>query len=188
MAETDQSTGEYFRYRIRRDTTGALEWFKENWRGHRRFRWGAALRGLALLAYLVLWLLLARKLPDARMLLQYEPPLPTMVRGADGDIVDSYARDQRVQLQFNDFPRPVINAYLAAVDKTFWTHGGIDFGGFAGAVIDYVTKLGTGKRAVGGSPITQQVAKNILVGNENSITRKFKEMLLARRIEAVLFL
>jgi penicillin-binding protein 1A len=186
MAETEQSTGEYFRYRIRRDTAGALDWFKESWRGSRIFRWAASLLGLLLLGYLVIWLVLARNLPDARMLLHYEPPLPTLVRGIDGEIIDSYARDRRVQLQFNDFPRPVINAFLAAEDKTFWTHGGIDFGGFAGAVIDYVTKFGSGERAVGGSTITQQVAKNILVGNEYSITRKLKEMILARRIEGVL--
>ncbi|HEX7712082.1 MAG TPA: transglycosylase domain-containing protein [Sphingomonadaceae bacterium] len=186
MAETDQRTGEYLRYRIRRDTTGALEWFRTNWRDNRMFRWVAAALGALLVLYFVFWLVLVRNLPDARMLLEYEPPLPTMVRGIDGEIVDSYARDRRVQLQFNDFPRPVINAYLAAEDKTFWTHGGIDFGGFAGAVLDYVTKLGTGKRAVGGSTITQQVAKNILVGNEYSVTRKIKEMILARRIEGVL--
>ncbi len=84
------------------------------------------------------------------------------------------------------FPDPMINAYLAAEDKTFWTHGGVDITGFAGAVFDYVTKIGTGERAKGGSTITQQVAKNILVGDEYSITRKLKEMLLARRIEGVL--
>ena len=186
MAETQQSTGEYFRYRIRRDTAGAWAWFKESWKGSRIFRWAVSLLGLALFAYVALWLLLARNLPDARTLLSYEPPLPTMVRGIDGEIVDSYARDRRVQLQFSDYPRPVINAYLAAEDKTFWTHGGIDFGGFVSAVIDYVSKLGTGERAVGGSTITQQVAKNILVGNEYSVTRKLKEMILARRIEGVL--
>src|SRR5690606_33297208 len=61
-----------------------------------------------------------------------------------------------------------------------------DLGGFVGAVIDYARKIGSGQRAVGGSTITQQVAKNILVGDEYSITRKLKEMILARRIEGVL--
>jgi penicillin-binding protein 1A len=186
MAETEQSTGEYFRYRIRRDTAGALAWFRESWKGSGIFRWAVMLLGLALVAYIVFWLTLMRNLPDARTLLEYEPPLPTMVRGIDGEIVDSYARDRRVQLQFKDFPRPVINAFLAAEDKTFWTHGGIDLGGFAHAVFDYVSKLGTGERAVGGSTITQQVAKNLLVGNEYSVSRKLKEMILARRIESVL--
>src|SRR3546814_2932833 len=76
--------------------------------------------------------------------------------------------------------------YTSAEDKTFWHHGGIDLGGFVGAVIDYTRKIGTGERAVGGSTITQQVAKNLLLGDEYSVTRKLKEMILARRIEGVL--
>jgi penicillin-binding protein 1A len=180
------STGDSFRYRLTRGAGGLFGWFQDNWRQSRLFKWIAILFGGLLLAYFLVWLFLARGLPDANKLLEYEPPLPTMVRGIDGEIVDSYARERRVQLQFRDFPEEVINAYLAAEDKTFWTHGGIDIGGFIGAVIDYASKLGTGERAVGGSTITQQVAKNILVGDEYSVTRKLKEMILARRIEGVL--
>jgi penicillin-binding protein 1A len=109
-----------------------------------------------------------------------------MVRGVNGEIVYSYAREKRVQLRFVDFPKPLINAYLSAEDKTFWTHGGVDYTGLAGAVVDYAAKLGSDRRAKGGSTITQQVAKNILIGNEYSITRKVKEMVLASRIESVL--
>src|SRR5436853_169215 len=64
--------------------------------------------------------------------------------------------------------------------------GGVDIGGLFSAVVDYASKMGTGRRAKGGSTITQQVAKNILIGNEYSVTRKLKEMILARRIEHVL--
>ena len=184
MAE--QSHTEYFRYRIRRDASGALSWFKTNWREKRWFRWFTILLAAMLALWVVVWALLARDLPDAEMLLEYEPPLPTMVRGIDGEIVYSYARERRVQLQYPDFPQQLIEAYLAAEDKTFFTHGGIDMGGLAGAVIDYVSKLGSGERAVGGSTITQQVAKNIQLSNEYSITRKLKEMILARRIEEAL--
>ncbi|MGB5779507.1 MAG: transglycosylase domain-containing protein [Allopontixanthobacter sediminis] len=181
-----QSTSEYFRYRIRRDTSGAAAWFAAKWRERRLFRW-AVIAGGAMLALLILaWALLARGLPDANTLLDYEPPLPTVVRGIDGGIVHSYARERRVQLQYPDFPVQLVEAYLAAEDKTFFSHGGIDAGGLAGAVVDYVTKLGSDERAVGGSTITQQVAKNILLTNEYSVTRKLKEMLLARRIEGVL--
>ncbi|WP_338445255.1 transglycosylase domain-containing protein [Pelagerythrobacter marensis] len=184
MAEP--SSTDYFRYRIRRDTSGALSWLAASWREKRWFRWGAILFCIALAVWLAGWALLARGLPDADTLLEYEPPLPTMVRAADGEIVHSYARERRVQLQYADFPETLIEAYLAAEDKTFFTHGGIDMGGLAGAVIDYVSKLGSGERAVGGSTITQQVAKNILLSNEYSITRKLKEMILARRIEDAL--
>ena len=186
MAETDLTPAENFKYRIRRDTSGAVAWFRDNWREKRWFRWGAVALGVALALWLIVWALLARGLPDAETLLSYEPPLPTVVRGADGEIVHSYARERRVQLQFKDFPAQLVNAYTSAEDETFWTHGGIDFPGTVNAVFDYASKLGSGTRAVGGSTITQQVAKNILLGNEYSVTRKLKEMILARRIEDVL--
>lgn len=189
----DESNSEPAHYRIRRDAQGAFAWVhqifaraKDKWRESRLFRWASMALGALLVLWVVAWFALARNLPDAEMLLDYQPPLPTMVRGIDGGIVDSYARERRVQLQFGDFPRPMINAFLSAEDKTFWSHGGIDYTGFLGAVFDYVTKFGSGQRAKGGSTITQQVAKNILVGDEYSITRKLKEMILARRIEGVL--
>ncbi len=186
MSDTEQTLPQTIHYRIRRDAQGVWSWIRQSWRTSRLFRWGAIALTALLVMYMAFWLVFARSLPDAEKLLEYEPPLPTMVRGIDGEIADSYARERRVQLQFRDFPKPLIDAYLSAEDKTFWTHGGIDFGGFAGAVIDYVSKIGTGQRAVGGSTITQQVAKNILVGDEYSVTRKLKEMVLARRIEQVL--
>lgn len=174
------------RLRIKREASGALEWFRSNWRESRRFRLGGYLLGALLTFYAIIWLTILRALPSAESLLTYQPPLPTMVRGVDGQIVYSYARERRVQLRYVDFPKPVINAFLSAEDKTFWSHGGVDYTGLVGAVIDYATKLGSGERARGGSTITQQVAKNILIGDEYSITRKFKEMIVARRIESVL--
>ena len=162
------------------------EWYAASWANSKRFRIVNYLVGAFLVANLLVWVAVTRNMPSAETLLTYQPPLPTMVRGINGEIVYSYARERRVQLRFVDFPQPLINAYLSAEDKTFWTHGGVDFGGLAGAVVDYATKFGSGKRAKGGSTITQQVAKNILIGNEYSVTRKFKEMVLARRIEGVL--
>lgn len=184
MAE--QSFRDYFRFRLRRDSAAAVEWFRHNWNGRRGFRWGA--RGL--LAFVIVWLAswawLGRDLPDAEVLLEYETPLPTTVRDIDGEIVHSYARDRRVALQYPDFPQKLIEAYLAAEDRTFFSHSGVDITGTLNAVFDYAAKLGSGERAVGGSTITQQVAKNLLLGDEYSVTRKLKEMILARRIEGVL--
>jgi len=197
---TDSAPPEDVRLRIRRETAslvaslgGVIAWLaetggnlRENWRESARFRRVGFVLGGVILAFLLFWVLIERNLPSADKLLDYQPPLPTMVRGIDGGIVYSYARERRVQLRFVDFPRPLINAYLSAEDKTFWTHGGVDYTGLIGAVFDYVTKIGSGERAKGGSTITQQVAKNILIGDEYSITRKLKEMILARRIESVL--
>lgn len=182
----DQSTIEYVRYRVKRDSSRALAWFRDNWRERRLFRWGAALVGVLLLVWIIAWALLARGLPDAESLLEYETPLPSVVRGIDGEIVHSYARERRVQLQYRDFPEQLIEAFLAVEDETFFSHGGVDLTGTANAVVDYVSKFGSGERAVGGSTITQQVAKNLLLGDEYSVTRKLKEMILARRIEGVL--
>ncbi|MCL4671730.1 MAG: transglycosylase domain-containing protein [Sphingomonadaceae bacterium] len=184
MAE--QSTIEHIRYRIRRDASGALAWFRANWETRRWFRWVAGLGGTGLVLAVLLWVVLAWDLPDAENLADYETPLPTVVRGIDGEIVHSYARERRVQLQYSDFPQQLVEAFLSAEDKTFFSHGGIDFFGTANAVFDYASKLGSGERAVGGSTITQQVAKNLLLGDEYSVTRKLKEMILARRIEGVL--
>jgi len=162
------------------------QWHALRWGESKRFRIVNYILGAGFAGFLALWIAVTWNLPSADRLLTYQPPLPTMVRGVNGEIVYSFARERRVQLRYVDFPKPLINAYLSAEDKTFWTHGGVDFGGLAGAVVDFVSKLGSGERAKGGSTITQQVAKNILIGNEYSITRKLKEMVLARRIEGVL--
>ncbi len=211
MSETppDPAEPDNLRLRLRRDTSSAWsrgrerlravrlklatlvpagwrETFFEMWRGHRWFRAGGYVLAAILLANFLVWATISRNLPSADRLLDYQPPLPSMVRGADGSIIYSYARERRVQLRFVDFPKPLINAFLSAEDKNFWTHGGVDYIGIAQAMVDYVGKVGSGQRARGGSTITQQVAKNILIGNEYSVGRKFKEMILARRIEGVL--
>lgn len=158
----------------------------------RRFwakRWGKAVVILALspfLLYILLWLLFAQGLPSAESLLTYQPPLPTNVRDREGAPVQSFARERRVELKFDEYPAQLINAYLAAEDRTFFSHGGIDWPGLIGAVGDYISKVGSGERARGGSTITQQVAKNLLLGDEYSVSRKIREAFLARRIEAVL--
>lgn len=164
-----------------------------DWRERLRELWArkwtrvaAVLIGLPILAYFLLWLIFARGLPSAESLLTYEPPLPTNLRSIDGEPIQTFARERRVELNYDEFPPLLIQAFISAEDRTFFTHGGIDYPGLAGAVIDYVSKVGSGERARGGSTITQQVAKNLLIGNEYSVTRKIKEAFLARRIESVL--
>jgi penicillin-binding protein 1A len=178
-------SGNGFAYRLRRDAGGAGAFLARSW-ARWWVRWLTYLFIAFWVAVAIFWVIFARGLPSAETLLDYDPPVPTMVRGYDGDIVQSFARDRRVQLEYNDYPQQLIDAYLAAEDKTFFDHDGLDYPGVAGAVIDYVTKLGSGRRAKGGSTITQQVAKNLLVGDEYSVTRKIREAILAYRIEDVL--
>ena len=150
------------------------------------FKIAAVLAAIGLVMVALLWLFIARDLPSVDKLRAYEPPLPTNVRGADGTPIHSYARERRVELSFQEYPKVVVNAFLSAEDKTFFQHHGVDIPGTLGAVVDYVSKMGSGQRARGGSTITQQVAKNLLIGNEYSPTRKLKEAILAWRIENTL--
>ncbi|WP_340587563.1 penicillin-binding protein 1A [Erythrobacter alti] len=172
--------------RISRGSSGAWENIRQAWETRRWFRLSSYVVGGGLIFAIIGWAWLAHDLPDAETLLDYEPNLPTVVRGIDGEIVHRYERERRIELDYRDLPEQLLNSYVSAEDETFWSHNGIDAGGFLNAVIDYVSKLGSGERAVGGSTITQQVAKNILVGNEYSVTRKLREMILATRIEDVL--
>ena len=176
----------YVRQRLTGDPARFIAWMKDNWHHSRRLRVLTYLLGIGLILLVLAWASLARNLPEADSLLDYETPLPTVVRGVNGEIVHSYARERRVQLQYVDFPQQMIEAFLSAEDKTFFSHGGVDFTGTLNAVVDYATKYGSDERAVGGSTITQQVAKNLLLGDEYSVTRKLKEMILAQRIEQVL--
>ena len=132
----DSSPDQTTHQRVRREAGGLWNRLRDAWRNRRWFRWLGYLVALLLIAYGLLWVTVARNLPSADKLLDYQPPLPTMVRGINGEIVYSYARERRVQLRFVDFPRPVYNAFLAAEDKTIWSHGGVDYQGLAGAVID----------------------------------------------------
>ncbi len=183
---TEQTNLEYVRYRVQRDLAGARAWLVDGWRNSWLFKLGAALVVLLLIVWAATWFWLVRDLPDAESLVDYETPLPSVVRGIDGEIVHSYARERRVQLQYADFPQQLVEAYLSAEDKTFFSHGGVDVTGTANAVFDFISKFGSDERAVGGSTITQQVAKNLLLGDDYTVTRKLKEMILAGRIEEVM--
>ncbi|RVT90809.1 penicillin-binding protein 1A [Sphingomonas crocodyli] len=154
--------------------------------GFRTWRWTGYLLWTALIGWIAIWFLFARGLPTADALLAYQTPLPTNVRDVDGEPIADFSRERRVQLNYDEFPPMLVHAFLSAEDKTFFSHPGVDFGGLAGAVWDYTTKLGSGRRAKGGSTITQQVAKNLIVGDDYSIARKVREAILAFRIEGAL--
>lgn len=122
-------------------------------------------------------------LPDYRQLADYNPPTVTRVHAGDGRLLAEYATEKRVYVPIQAMPRRVVNAFLSAEDKNFYSHPGIDFTGVARAIVTNLMNLGRSKRPVGASTITQQVAKNFLLTNEVSIDRKIKEAILAFRIE-----
>src|SRR5713101_383823 len=125
----------------------------------------------------------SKDLPDYSQLQDYEPPVMTRVHASDGALLGEYSKERRLYLPIQAVPKMVISAFLAAEDKNFYEHGGIDFSGIARAAINYVQSYGSGRRPQGASTITQQVAKNFLLTNELSLTRKVKEALLALKIE-----
>src|ERR1043165_8860631 len=125
----------------------------------------------------------SKDLPDYSQLQDYEPPVMTRVHAADGSLVAGYARERRLYIPIQAVPKLVINAFLAAEDKNFYEHGGLDFTGIARAGVVYLQNYGSSRRPQGASTITQQVAKNFLLTNELSMSRKVKEALLALKIE-----
>ena len=125
----------------------------------------------------------SKDLPDYSQLQDYEPPVMTRVHASDGALLGEYSKERRLYLPIQAVPKLVINAFLAAEDKNFYEHGGIDFTGMARAAVVYAQNFGSNKRPQGASTITQQVAKNFLLTNEVSFSRKIKEALLAMRIE-----
>lgn len=149
------------------------------------FSIGFTLSVLGLLIGVVMFNYYARDLPDYSQLSHYDPETVTRLYAANGKLLAEYATEKRVFVPLSAIPKSVINAFLAAEDKNFYSHQGIDFTGLARAVINNIKNYGQGKSLVGGSTITQQVVKNFLLTNEKSIERKIKEAILAMRISRV---
>ncbi|WP_426028774.1 penicillin-binding protein 1A [Brevundimonas sp. TWP2-3-4b2] len=150
---------------------------------------GVALLGAIALAGLIVavyaaWLF--HDLPDASDLADYRPATATRVYAGDGTLIGEFSDERRIYVPYEQIPLPVIQAFLAAEDRNFFNHGGIDVGGLGRAMFKNVFNAATGRRLEGGSTITQQVAKNVLLTNESSINRKVKEAILANRLEATL--
>jgi penicillin-binding protein 1A len=138
----------------------------------------------ACLAFYMSWLF--HDMPNAADLVNYHPPTATRVYAWDGTLIGEYSTERRIYVPFDQIPPQVSNAFLAAEDHNFFTHGGVDVGGVGRAMFKDVFNILQGRRPEGGSTITQQVAKNVLLTNEASIGRKLKEAILATRLEQAL--
>ena len=122
----------------------------------------------------------SRDLPDYDKLAEYEPPVMSRIHANNGNLIAEYARERRIYVPINTIPKVILQAFLSAEDSGFFEHGGLDFKGIVRAVYNHFVQ---GRRLTGASTITQQVAKNFLLTNERSMTRKLKEAILAIRIE-----
>lgn len=124
-----------------------------------------------------------QQLPDYKQLAVYEPMITTRFYANDGQLLAEYASEKRIFVPIDSIPKRLIQAFVSAEDKNFYEHNGIDYAGIVRAVLLNIKNRGSGKRLVGASTITQQVAKNFFLSSEMSYSRKIKEALLARRIE-----
>ncbi|MDR3498085.1 MAG: penicillin-binding protein 1A [Parvibaculum sp.] len=122
-------------------------------------------------------------LPDYSKLANYEPPVMTRVHAGDGTLIAEYAKERRLYVPISVIPKRVIDAFLAAEDKNFYSHGGVDASGIARAMVDNIINIVNDRRLAGASTITQQVARNFLLNSDRTLTRKLKEALIALRLE-----
>lgn len=123
-------------------------------------------------------------LPDHATLADYTPKISTRVHAGDGRFLTEFATEKRTFVPIEAIPRRVTLAFIAAEDQRFYQHKGVDPVALMRATITNVDNYRAGRRMVGGSTITQQVAKNFLVGNERRLERKVREAIIAMRMEA----
>jgi len=137
---------------------------------------------LTLIAVTIFFGQINATLPDYKQLAKYEPPVTTRLFAGDGQLLMEYATEKRIFVPIDKIPSRIKNAFIAAEDKHFYTHGGIDYFGIMRAILNNLKNLGKGKRPAGASTITQQVAKNFFLSSEVSYVRKIKEAMLANRM------
>ena len=128
----------------------------------------------------------SNNIPDYKFLKNYKPPVSSKVYSGNGDLVADFSKEKRIFIPYRSLPKKVINAFLSAEDKNFFSHPGVDAKGVLRAFLNNIKNIMTSKRLEGASTITQQVAKNFLLTNEVSLNRKIKEAILAFRIERAL--
>ena len=140
---------------------------------------------LSILSFIALWNF-SNNIPDYKFLKNFKPSVSSKVYSGNGDLVADFSKEKRIFVPYSSIPKNVINAFLSAEDKNFFSHPGVDAKGVLRAVVNNIKNVMTSKRLEGASTITQQVAKNFLLTNEVSLNRKIKEAILAFRIERAL--
>ncbi len=141
---------------------------------------------ISFLSILIILLIFSNSIHKYKFLKNYKLPVSSKVYSGNGELVADFSTEKRIFVPYNSIPKNVINAFLSAEDKNFFSHSGVDIRGIFRAIKNNISNLKTSKRLEGGSTITQQVAKNFLLTNELSFKRKIKEAILALRIERAL--
>ena len=140
---------------------------------------------IPLIILMVLWTF-SNNIPDYKFLKNYKPPVSSKMYSGEGELVADFSKEKRIFVPYDAIPKNVINSFLSAEDKNFFSHPGVDAKGVMRAIVNNIQNVMTSKRLEGASTITQQVAKNFLLTNEESFNRKIKEAILAFRIERAL--
>ncbi len=125
-------------------------------------------------------------LPDYRWLADYQPQQMSRIYAADSQLMAELANERRIFVPIEAIPARLQQAFISAEDQRFREHIGVDPMGMARALVTWAQNYGTGRRMQGASTITQQVAKNMLVGSDRTVLRKVREALLALRLERAL--
>ncbi|HSQ97651.1 MAG TPA: PBP1A family penicillin-binding protein [Rickettsiales bacterium] len=125
----------------------------------------------------------SKDLPNYKSLRDYNPSLTTRLYSSDGKFLKEYAKEKRLFVPIEQIPDLVKHAFISAEDASFYHHAGVDLKSIVSAIINNVYSKITGKNNLrGGSTITQQVAKNFLLSNEKTLSRKIKEAILSIRM------
>lgn len=128
-----------------------------------------------------LFILMSSNLPQLITVQDYEPLLVSQVYDRNGVKIGEFFREKRILVPYEQIPSTVVQAFVSAEDSSFFSHSGINFVAILRAAI---ANLRAGRKVQGGSTITQQVARSLLLSNEKTYTRKIKEAILAYRMEA----
>ncbi len=128
----------------------------------------------------------ARDLPHYEFLKEYYPPIVTRVYAGNAQLLREYAKEKRTFVSIDKIPPLLVQAFLSAEDKNFYYHPGVNLFSVGRAFLANTFRGNWGGRSLGASTITQQVAKNFLVGNDRSFGRKIREVIMSIRLEQAL--
>ena len=125
-------------------------------------------------------------LPTEASIASYHPPVASHVVARNGELLTRFYVEDREFMSLDDIPEKLQQAFIAAEDSRFYEHDGIDLTAFARAMVQNLVRTRHNQRLLGASTITQQLSKQVYAGNQRTVTRKLRELLIAKRLEQAL--